>query len=276
MPIRLDGMIAVPPAGDNLPIAVIIHGSHGSGCKSLDGMTEQWPCPDREQRHYAGFTELLQALAEQGYVAVSINANPTYVSAYGEPNANERLPRLFDLYMAKMAEAANGRDVGFGVDLAGRVNLSQLVALGHSAGGEALTHVVNPRAVHTTPEQIAAGQGPIAAAILLAPSTTARGGEMDAPFAVLLPACDRDVSSLAGQTYYEVARTQPKRDRLAASVYLPGMNHNRFNAELGDETLGRTSAICEATLAPAASPTRLPGQLHRSFLRRRIGPRKRG
>ena len=91
-------------------------------------MTEQWPCPDREQRHYAGFTELLQALAEQGYVAVSINANPAYVSAYGEPNANERLPAcLISTWRRWLKRPTAGTWVSAWI-VAGRVNLSQLVA----------------------------------------------------------------------------------------------------------------------------------------------------
>ena len=55
--------IAAPPTGKNLPIAVIIHGSHGTGCRAPDGVNERWPCPDRELRHYEGFAYLLEALA---------------------------------------------------------------------------------------------------------------------------------------------------------------------------------------------------------------------
>ena len=254
LPVRLNGLIAAPPTGENLPIAIIIHGSHGTGCSAPDGVNERWPCPDRELRHYEGFAYLLEALAQRGYVAVSINANPAYVMAYGGSSPNRRLPILFDLYMAKIAAAVNGEDVGLGVDLAGRVDLNQLVALGHSAGGEGLTQVIDGRAGRTTPEQVSAGQGPIAAAILLAPSRSAIPGiETALPFAVILPACDRDVADLGGQGYYEEARMKPERAALTASVYLPGANHNRFNAALGDESLGRASAICDGALLPAAA-----------------------
>ena len=233
---------------------MIIHGSHGTGCSAPDGVNERWPCPARELRHYEGFAYLLETLAAHGYVAVSINANPAYAMAYGGSSPNRRLPVLFDLYMAKIAAAVNGEDVGLGVDLAGRVDLNQLVALGHSAGGEGLTQVIDGRAGRTTPAQVSAGQGPIAAAILLAPSRSAvLGIETALPFAVILPACDRDVSDLAGQGYYEEARMKPERAALTASVYLPGANHNRFNAALGDESLGRASAICDGALLPAAA-----------------------
>ena len=71
------------------------------------------------------------------------------------------------------------------------------------------------------------------------------------PFAVILPACDRDVADLAGQGYYEAARMKPERAALTASVYLPGANHNRFNSELKDETLGNASPICDGALLTA-------------------------
>ena len=88
LPVRLNGLIAVPLTGTNHPLAVIIHGSHGTGCRSTDGINEKWPCPDIETPHYAGFAYLLEALAADGYVAVSINANPAFVMAYGGSSPN--------------------------------------------------------------------------------------------------------------------------------------------------------------------------------------------
>jgi heat shock protein HslJ len=254
LPVRLNGMIAIPPTGDNRPLAVIIHGSHGTGCRSTDGINEKWPCPDIETPHYAGFAYLLQALAADGYVAVSINANPAFAMAYGGASPNERLPVLVDLYLEKIAAAAKGEDVGFGADLSGRVNLNQTVALGHSAGGEGLTHVIDDRAGHTLPDQISAGQGPLAAAILLAPSKTESTiMDLALPLTVILPACDRDVANLVGQLNYDQAGARVERTNLAASVYLPGANHNRFNTGLGDEALGTASSVCGGAWLPAAA-----------------------
>ena len=251
MPVRLNGLIAVPPTGDNLPVAIIIHGSHDTGCPSPDGYTATWLCPGQEIPNYQGFAYLIEALAEQGYVAFSLNANPAYVSAYGQPAANQRLPLLLDQYLAKIAAASKGEDVGLGVDLTGRVDWKQLVILGHSAGGEGVSWIIESRADHTAAEQIVAGQGPIAAAILLAPSSTNPADiKPSLPLAVILPACDRDVADLSGQYYYESARLQPQREDLAVSLYLPGMNHNRFNTLLEDETLGNASSICDGALLP--------------------------
>ena len=224
MPVRLNGLIAVPPTGDSLPIAIIIHGSHDVGCPSPDGYTATWPCPGEEIPNYQGFAYLIEALAEHGYVAVSLNANPAYVAAYGQPASNQRLPVLLDQYLAKIAAATKGEDVGLGVDLTGRVDWKQLVILGHSAGGEGVSWIIESRADRTAPEQISAGQGPVAAAILLAPSATSPSDiEASLPLAVILPACDRDVADLGGQFYYEFARQKPESDDLAVSVFLPFM-----------------------------------------------------
>jgi dienelactone hydrolase len=254
MPVRLVGLIAAPPAGEDLPVAVIIHGSHGVGCTSRDGLTVDWPCPATETRHYEGFAYLLQALAQRGYVAIAIDANPGFASAFGGSYPNQRLPLLLDLYTAKLAAADRGEDIGLDLNLAGRLDWQKLVALGHSAGGEALAEVMNIRATRSGADDIAAGRGPLAAAILLAPSRA--GSELrtgGTPFAVILPACDRDVVDLGGQGYFEDAVANPQLGAPAVSIYLPGANHNRFNAGLSDEQLGSARGVCDSHLLPAAA-----------------------
>lgn len=89
-----------------------------------------------------------------------------------------------------MAAAANGEDVGCGVDLAARVDWDWLAVLGHSKGGAAVDSIMASRAGHTSPEQISAGQDPVAVAFLLAPfGYSDPDGRLTAPTAVLLPVC---------------------------------------------------------------------------------------
>ena len=109
------------------------------------------------------------------------------------------------------------------------------------------------RAGQTSPEQISAGEGPIAAALLLAPFeySDAKGG-FTAPTAILLPACDRDVVGLDGQLYYDRERAKSDAESMVISVLLQWANHNRFNTALEDEWLGRGSRACTVeTLLPA-------------------------
>ncbi len=265
MPIRLEGLIAAPPTGENLPIAIVIHGNHGTGCPlSPDGEAGTWPCPEIEKKHYQGFAYLLEALAAQGYVAVAIDANPAYAPAYGEPNVALRLPPLVDAYLAKIAAANNGGDFGLGVDLKGRIDWNKLVMLGHSQGGEGLNWVINSRADHTTPDLISGGGGPVAAAVFLAPPANSLPDQTgDLPITVILPACDQDVGNLSGQFNYERARSQADRQHLAASVYLPGAYHNGFNAALPSEAQGQTRSTCQPE-------SLLPAKAHQDFLARYV------
>jgi hypothetical protein len=255
MPVQLSGLIAAPPAGDHLPVAVIIHGSHGTGCSSENGMTEDWPCPATEKRHYEGFAYLLDALARKGYVALAINANPAYAMAYGEANTPARMPVLFDLYMERLAAANRGSGAGFGVDLKGRLDLSRLAVLGHSQGGAGANFIMKGRALRTSREEIDAGHGPIGAAVLLAPYGSGEPeGQLSAPSAVILPACDRDIGGLDGQDYYERQRLAADSRVPVVSVLLKWANHNRFNTALDDEWLANGSEACAPAnlLAPEA------------------------
>ncbi|MDX1415687.1 MAG: hypothetical protein R3293_15935, partial [Candidatus Promineifilaceae bacterium] len=273
MPVELEGLIAAPPEGDNLPLAVIIHGSHGVDCPVVDDFFQDWPCPEDETKHYGGFDYLLEALAERGYAAISINANSTFVSAFGEPDSNARLVTLVDLYLNQVAAANAGDAVDFGVDLAGRVDLNTLVILGHSASGQGAGWVVGSRAGSDSPEQIAAGEGPFSAAFLLAPvpSNLPEDG-LALPFAVLLPACDEDVADLAGQTYYEAARQSEVREDAALSVYLRGANHTRFNSLLlSDEGLAEASAVCDDALISPAEHQQFLAELAGSFFDDALG-----
>ena len=254
MPVHLNGLIAVPPKGENLPLAVVIHGSHGSGCASDDGMTENWPCPEQEKRHFEGFTYLLEALANKGYAAVAINANAAYVNAFGEANTAMRLPRIFDLYMEQLAGAVGGETDSFGVDLTGRVDISRIVLVGHSQGGAGVDAILTARAGQTDPADISRGLGPISAAVLVAPAGASDPeGGLTAPAAVILPACDRDLRGLDGQTYYERERVKTDQKSLIVSILLQWANHNRFNTTLPDEELANPTVACtsEALLEPA-------------------------
>ena len=101
MPVRLNGMMAVPPAGDNLPLAVIIHGSHGSGCPSPDGVTEGCPCPGEERllRHTTVRRLLCARPAFPSYHISKVHATKVYPTLSGNarsiklPIRNQRLSR---------------------------------------------------------------------------------------------------------------------------------------------------------------------------------------
>jgi hypothetical protein len=70
-------------------------------------------------------------------VALAININAENTFGFGEPTPGERLEQLVTLHLDALAAAAAGGANDFGVELAGRADLSKLAIFGHSRGAEA-------------------------------------------------------------------------------------------------------------------------------------------
>ena len=256
MPVRLNGIIAAPNGdGAPYPVVVILHGNH-SGCPVPEGDTvDRWPCdPQVERPNYRGFDYLVQRLAAQGYVALSININADYTLGFGEPIPVERLGQLVDLHLKALAEATSGGPNEFGVELEGRADLNRLVFIGHSQGGEGAYWLTQKSALDKTDSFKNHGYGPVYGILMIAPSANwggARGARV--PLAVILPACDSDVINQEGQLFYEITRLDPQQSSWASSVWLESANHNYFNETLLDEAVARPGRPdCEPLLQPEA------------------------
>lgn len=245
MPVSLQGVLAVPTGPGPFPVVVILHGRH-PGCHfQTPWSASTWPCSTgSENRYDQGFSYLAEALAQRGYLALAINLNGAYAYAYGASAANytalahQRSPQIVAAHLAQLAAAHRGEAEPFGQPLAGRVDLSQLVLIGHSLGGAAAVLSGHQRQGHTQPAQIQQGQGPLAGLLLLAPTPSqaialhAEAYELpDVPTSVVLGGCDRDIYDFSSLYYFETAAGQ-NRQHLAASVLLPGANHNFFNRSL--------------------------------------------
>ena len=248
MPVRLNGLIAAPTEGEGpFPVVVVIHGTH-PGCPVDEMGVDRWPCdPAVEQRNYSGFAYLASALAAQGYIVLAPNFNAEHTFGFGEPTPGERLEQLVDLHLQALAEAAAGGANGFGVDLAGRADLSRLALLGHSRGGEAAVALAN------NPELMAAsrGYGPVAGVLVIAGATTFFDPwiSISAPVATILAACDGDVTDQTGQFFFEGPRLAADQSEWAASAWLERANHNAFNSILpGDMVTHRDRSDCETLL----------------------------
>jgi dienelactone hydrolase len=247
MPVRLNGIIAVPEGGGPHPVVVILHGTH-PGCPLDEMGVDRWPCdPAVEQRNYSGFAYLVSALAGQGYVALAPNFNAEHTFGFGEPVAGERLGQVLDLHLQALAETTAGGVNGFGVDLAGRADLSRLALLGHSRGGDESVTLAK------TPDMIAAsrGYGPVAGALLIAPAAAIGDpwASSVVPLAIILAACDGDVTDQVGQAFFEGARLAPEQSAWAASAWLERANHNAFNTILpGDMVTHRDRPDCATLL----------------------------
>ena len=253
MPVRLNGLIAVPPGeGGPYPVVLILHGNH-HGCPTDEMGVDRWPCdPEVEQPNYRGFEYLVRELAARGYVALSININAENTFGFGEPVPGERLQQLVDLHLQALATAAAGGSNDFGVELAGRADPRRLALVGHSQGGEEslrLARQLQDEGSATANRPY----GPLSGLLLLASTATAvePTGGSPVPMAIVLPACDGDVISQEGQHFYEAARLAPQQTQWATSAWLERGNHNYFNQLLPDDPFGRRwRPDCETILEP--------------------------
>jgi hypothetical protein len=262
MPVRLNGVIAAPTGDDGpYPVVIILHGNH-PGCPVPEGdMVDRWPCdPEVERRNYAGFDYLVQYLAAEGYVALSININAEYTFGFGEPIPLERLGQLIDLHLGALATAVEGGTNKFGVQLEGRADLSRLAFIGHSQGAEGAFRLIQQAGLELPDAFMNMGYGPAYGLLMLAPAANWAGAEgARLPLAVILPACDMDVFNQDGQLYYEITRLDPHQIAWASSIWLERANHNYFNQSLSDEALSRPGRPdCEPLLEP---------EVQRAFLR---------
>ena len=256
MPVRLNGIIAVPDGdGGPYPVVVILHGNH-PGCPVPEGdMVDRWPCdPEVERPNYRGFDFLVSQLAAQSYVALSLNINAENTFGFGEPIPIERLGQLVDLHLKALAAASGGRENKFGVELKGRVDLNRLAFIGHSQGGEGAFWLTQKSALDMPDSFANHGYGPAYGILMIAPSANwggARGARL--PLAVILPACDNDVLNQEGQLFYEISRLDPDKSSWASSVWLEHANHNYFNSTLADEAVTRPGRPdCKPLLQPEA------------------------
>jgi dienelactone hydrolase len=236
MPVRLNGVIAAPADGGPYPVVLILHGTH-PGCPETEHGLDRWPCdPAVERANYRGFAYLVSELAAQGYVALAINTNAEDTFGFGEATPGERLEQLITLHLDALATAAAGGANDFGVELAGRADLSKLAIFGHSRGAE--------RAVALARQWVTDGEtrsyGPVAGVLLIAPAIAFvdPAGGVPVPMALINAACDGDVTDQTGQIFFEAARLAPAQRAWAASVWLERANHNQFNTLLPGDPFG--------------------------------------
>lgn len=196
--------------------------------------TGEWPS-------WEGYNYISTLLASWGYVVISPSAGQivafdgSNVLDAGALARAEIIANTLDLLHdwnegipappATAVQTAAGQP-GIGTSLAGKLDFSKVGIMGHSRGGEGVAEFIPYNRARPTPGR----RYPLQAVFALAPIDRNKQIPTGTNFATLLPACDGDVTTLAGANMFERGKYAEPDDPFAkVQFYVEGTNHNYFN-----------------------------------------------
>ncbi len=231
--------VVVAPTGARgpRPLALFLHGRHFTCYKGHD-ISGAWPCPagTRPVPSHRGYLRDQKLLASQGYVTVSISANGINgQDGDVEDGGAQARSSLVRLHLARWAGwAAHPETAPAVVREAPRADLSHVLLVGHSRGGEGVNRAALD-SLYPPPAAQDGYHGPvrwtIRGLVLIGPTVFGQNPVPDVPSATILPGCDGDVSDLEGEVYVDGTRAVSRGTALHSAVYVIGANHNFFNSE---------------------------------------------
>jgi hypothetical protein len=211
-----------------MPVVLFLHGRHSTCYRGgpRGEVSGDWPCPPgwRAIPSHTGYRYIARLLASRGYLTVSISANGINgqdgIFIDGGASARSQLVR-HHLSLWQQWTSVGGDP--WGSRFLGRVNLEEVVLVGHSRGGEGVERATIDTDVDD-PWQV---QG----LVLIGPTAFERQVAAGVHTTVILPFCDGDVTTLEGQQYVDIGRDLTSDGALRTSVIAMGTNHNFYNTE---------------------------------------------
>ena len=228
-PVEVVAEVTAPVGPDvPMPLVLFLHGRHSTCYRGgpTGEPSGEWPCPAgwRPVPSHTGYRYIADVLASQGYLTVSIAANGIngQDGLFMDGGASAR-SQLIRHHLAQWAEwSAFGGDP-WGGRFRGRVNMEEVVLVGHSRGGEGVERAT----INTYSDDPWKIQG----LVLIGPTAFGRQVAAGVHTTVILPFCDGDVSDLQGQQYVDIGRDLTRDRALRSSVMAMGTNHNFYNTE---------------------------------------------
>lgn len=240
-----------PVAAGQHPIFLIQHGNHRV-CEISVPQPHHANCPVNQRTpNHEGYMRLLDILASNGVIAVSIDAFdlsgwvPQWI-----PERGELILRHIELWshMGNGATFPTYPDPSSGL-FTNHVDMSKIGVSGHSRGGEGS---VAAYVQNTTFNIVAVSSiAPTDRYDFSNPLYTLG----DIPYFVMLPAADGDVSDLRGLRIYDRAGSTVSDNTVKSGFHLYGANHNFFNTVWAGH--GDDASASRPQFIPAAQQQRI-------------------
>lgn len=232
-PVKLEvlGEVTHPkPLVGQHPLVLFLHGRHSTcyNTNSSDTNSGDWPCPPSVPLpipSHKGYRYIADILASQGYVVVSISANGINGQDWGADDAGTAARSiLIRHHLALWAKwSTTGGDPWSGSLFKGKLDMNNVVLVGHSRGGEG----VHRAAIDASPSD----PFKIVGLVSYGPTCFGRQVTPDIHSVTILPTCDGDVYDLQGQLYVDSSRDIAYSEAIRSVVISLGSNHNYFNTE---------------------------------------------
>lgn len=221
----LNGRVYMPKGDGPFPLVLVVHGNH-----SMIDYSD------------AGYAYLGELLASRGTIMVSVDEN--FVNAHWSGDFRGKEMPVRGWLLLKHLEQWEQWNKGGNAELKGKVDMDNIVLIGHSRGGEAVSIAAAFNKLSRFPdnakEEFDFGFG-IKGVVTIAPTDYRYDREMeleDVNYLSLQGAWDSDETSFWGMRPYHRLKFSEGFNGFKAGLYMNHANHGQFNSTWGRSDFG--------------------------------------